>query len=163
MITSPICSTPHDITVAIPSNAKLYQYADDTQIVLTYEKNETKQNILCDVKNTISSIETWAEKNHLCLNISKTKVLPIFTKNSAFQRMNLFKEKCKKFTFTNEAKNLGIIYTYNMSWKKHFLSLLKSSKQILYILRSFCHRYTSKSHIYLRSILVNYIIKPKIK
>ena len=50
-----------------------------------------------------------------------------------------------------------------MSWKKHFLSLLKSSKQILYILRSFCHRYTSKSQIYLRSILVNYIIKPKIK
>ena len=40
----------------------LYPYADDTQIVLTYEKNETKLNILCNVENTISSIEAWAEK-----------------------------------------------------------------------------------------------------
>ena len=49
----------HDITVAILSNAKLYQYADDIQIVLTYVKNETKQKILCDVENTISSIDAW--------------------------------------------------------------------------------------------------------
>ena len=90
--------------MAIPSNAKLYQYADDTQIVLTYEKNETKQKILCDVENTISSIEAWAEKNHLCLNISKTKVLPIFTKNSVFQHMKIFKEKCKKFTFPKKQR-----------------------------------------------------------
>ena len=150
-----------DIIKTMPSDATLLQYADDTQILISFNKTHDLNHIRSKIQYILHTIESWSKANFLCLNLTKTQILPIFSRNSVYDKMNLFDPSHETPTFVKQAKNLGILYTYNMNWKYHFLQLLKNTKKIIFILRSFCYKYTKKSHIYLRTILYNYLIKPK--
>ena len=78
----------YDITEDIPSNTTLLQYADDTQMILSFNNHKEVRTIIQEIKCVMKRIKEWSTKNNLCLNISKKQILPIFYKNSAFNRMN---------------------------------------------------------------------------
>ena len=151
----------YDITNVLPDDAFILQYADDTQILLSFNKSTSLNSIENKINNILFAIETWSNQNCVSRNLPKTKILSIYIKNGKFCRMNLFSNDFSNFTFAKEAKNLGIIYSYNMSWKNHFITLLKSTRRILYYSRSFSARYINKSQIHIRYKLFSYILRPK--
>ena len=117
-----------DITYALSDDAFNLQYAEDKQILLSVNKSTSLNSIEYKINNILSAKETWSNQNGLSLNLSKTKILPIYNKNSKFCCMNSLSNGFSNYTFVKEAENLGFIYSYNMSWKNHFITLLKSTK-----------------------------------
>ena len=53
----------------------------------------------------MENIKALSAKKTLCVNITKTQILPIFNKKSVFNHMNLFEQN--HINFSKEGKNLG--------------------------------------------------------
>ena len=141
----------NDISNCLPHDAQVFQYADDCQIVLTFEKRSQRSLIDSKISQTLKNLREWSSKNNLCLNTSKTQILPIFQKNSCFERMKFFdQDNFSEITFIKEAKNLGIIYNNRLSWTNHFDHLTKTMRGYIYIVRTFFKRYTTWKNSKLR-------------
>jgi len=133
----------HDLKHAVDTSIRVLQYADDCQLLISFEKTSTFNNITASITTVIQQIKTWSEQNNLVLNESKTQILPIFNKNTTFSRMPFFSDNI--LSFRREAKNLGIIYNYKFNWNSHFTVLLQSMRRSTYLIKQFFKRYTLPS------------------
>jgi len=138
-----------------------YQFADDTQIVLSFNKNTTFHEINLRILSTIEKAKCWSNERNLVLNDSKTKVLPIFNKNSTFSKMPFFGNSDFNY-FTPSVRNLGVYFNHRLTWVDHFNELGKSFRKLFFYFRQFFSCYTQKKDFNLRFKLLNTLLLPKL-
>jgi len=138
-----------------------YQFADDTQIVLSFHKSCTFDEINLKITSIISKAKSWSDNNHLVLNHCKTKVLPIFNKNSTFSKMPFFNNTNFSY-FTPCVRNLGVYFNHRLTWVDHFTELSKGFRKSFYYFRQFFTLYTRKQDFNLRLKLLNTLFMPKL-
>jgi len=150
----------NDLGTIFDEGDTVFQFADDTQIVLSFSKSNSFDQIIAKVENTIETANEWAGINNLVLNKKKTQVLPIFNRNSTFSKMPFFTNP--QYSFVSQAKNLGVYFNFGLNWNTHFIELNKWFRKAYHVLRNFTSRFTSKHHFNLRKRIVNCIIFSKL-
>ena len=101
------------------ADAKVLQYADDTQVIVSGKKSELPA-LISNMENSLASLDKWFCANALKVNANKTQLIALGT------RQNL--RNLPNFTVTfrdtnlapcNEIKNLGVTFDKNMTWDSH--------------------------------------------
>ena len=101
-------------------------YADDTQLYLSMNPNETDQ--IVKLQACLKDIKSWMTRNYLLLNSDKTEVIIIGPKPL---RDKLADEifTVDGFALTPKAtvKNLGVIFDQDLSFKSHIKQISKTA------------------------------------
>jgi len=149
-------------TRKIPSIFKYVQcfmYADDTQLIKSYNVEDAEKSMI-EINKDLNILILWCEKNFLKLNpkkcihliIGSEKNLNKLNKNIIDLNINdISIPRCK------EAKNLGIIFDENFSWKSHINYLTKNCFSILKPL----YRFRNQLNLNVKKLLVNSLIISK--
>lgn len=98
-------------------------YADDLYIFCKKNSNMECNNILQDALNKLND---WSLKSGAKISIDKTKKLHICRKQLCDIQSFGMTVNNTNIENVNQLKILGILFTNNYSWNKHFLSLKKS-------------------------------------
>jgi len=149
-----------DFINAIPSHISLYQFADDCQLIITFPKTATFKEIMEEVTNVLECSTNYASKNDLCLNMSKTQILPIYNRNSSFSKMPFFSST--NSYFVKEAKNLGIYFDFRNNWNNHFTHMHEIFTKTFYQLKSMFKMYTKRRDLLVRKQIIYSVLLPKI-
>ena len=140
------------------SNGLVFQYADDTQILLSVAKdNLDEQTVNNMISRCLEEAKGWSTKNYIKLNETKTKVLPISTHNNMSTRLPSFSSGIECY-ITYTAKNLGIIFDSSLKWTDHIDSLILNVNKKAHILRRFFREFISPQNRQLRFMIVNALI-----
>jgi hypothetical protein len=122
----------NDLTTFI-KDVKIIIYADDISILVT-DKSEEHLNI--KVTKVMKQLEEWFDKNQLILNIHKSSVISIHTR----QCYSFVKPKTMynnmEFSYCSQLKFLGSYITEHLDWKSHIQDLLFNLSRIYYIIKS---------------------------
>lgn len=146
----------------IGNNLKYTQYltfADDLQIYLTCLPTQLTEAIAL-INHDVATISQFADNNGLKLNLSKSKVLisgsGAFINRFDFERLPPIVVNTVPLPYVNEARNLGVIMSSNLSWQKQILSV---SKRVHFTLYKLKYRRSALSRK-LRTLLVTSLIFP---
>ncbi len=103
---------------------KTVMYADDTSLLINSSDPLCLQNSL---NLNMCKIATWFKKNHLTLNISKTKLMLFGTPQnlSKYQNISLIYDG-KTIERVDNFKYLGIIFDSHMTWSHHIDLILSN-------------------------------------
>ena len=126
----------------IPSllvTVKTLLYADDTKCIHTIATNEDPLLLQED----LNSLSTWSKSN-LSFNLQKTVLLQFSCSKSPVvhdYQLNETSINCR-----DHYKDLGVIFSHDLSWSKHISSIVaKAYKTLALIRRTFHHSTTSVS------------------
>jgi hypothetical protein len=114
----------------LSSNTLVVKYADDTTLLLPITKNNKNIDIE-QIKLEINCLQNWSDKNRMCINASKSKLL-YFTKRSPCE---ILPTEFLSIKSVYLLKLLGVTFTSEMTFKEHFYEVIKKSSQRLYYLR----------------------------
>ena len=118
---------------------KTLLYADDTKCIHTIATNEDPLLLQED----LNSLSTWSKSN-LSFNLQKTVLLQFSCSKSPVvhdYQLNETSINCK-----DHYKDLGVIFSHDLSWSKHISSIVaKAYKTLALIRRTFHHSTTSVS------------------
>ena len=102
-------------------------YADDTQLYLSFASSNVDQS-LAQLSSALDKVFSWFCSNRLSVNPSKTEYLLIGTPqqrskilNSSVYFQNL------PLSPTESARNLGVVFDSDLSFKKHISNVCRSS------------------------------------
>jgi hypothetical protein len=108
---------------------KYHFYADDTQIYVSFSPSDSLPN-LSRLSDILNITKNWFHANKLALNTSKTEYMIIGNK----QQCNKLPDDSKKLLFNNQiinrtdhARNLGVIFDSNLSYRQHISNLCRCS------------------------------------
>ena len=145
---------------AVIKHCKTWQYADDTQLVHSYNpkninaQTKVSQNINIDLE----SINNWCQNNFLSLNASKTKAMCIGHKKI------LVKQTRPTITLSNEnieyvssAKNLGVTFDEHHTYRTHITNAIKTARYRLINIEKVKHDLPPEL---LKRIIESMIIQP---
>ena len=132
----------------------LVKYADDTTVLLPIFKGNIEDGYQ-SIHKTISLLQAWSTKNHIALNVNKSRIL--FISNSQ-PRQNIHPTEFLSIKTVSNIKLLGVTFNQNLTFNEHFTNILTKANQRLYILRMLKRIMTKKElwNIYeslIRSIL----------
>lgn len=129
---------------ALPLKSKLYQYADDTALVLADKNYDSALNIF---QEDLKDVMTWFSKNKIFVNKKKTCLMcfrthqkrinpdkPLFLHSSECVHCS-----CLPLPYARDTKYLGLYFDEHLSWDSHIDYLLKKLRTVsgyLYKLRS---------------------------
>lgn len=127
-VLGPILFTLYMLPLGIIRNhgGKFHCYADDTQLYLSNEPNQTDQ--IDRLRLCISDTRTWTTKNYLLLNPHKTEVII-----SGPQRL---RDPLSEQTLTLDSisisstpivKNLGVLFDQDLSFNSHIKQTCKTA------------------------------------
>ena len=112
----------------------IIKYADDVALFIPYPDESYLENVLqAEVKN----ISDWCQKNGLCLNQTKTKMIQFRKKTSTSQKLSL-----SGIPILNALKFLGITFQSNLRWDLHVSRICKLASQRVYLMKKL-RRYPS--------------------
>ena len=96
---------------------KTVMYADDTSLLISSSDPFCLQNSL---NLNMCKIASWSQKNHLTLNISKTKLMLFGTPQnlSKYQNISLIYDG-ETIERVDNFKYLGIVFDSHMTWSHH--------------------------------------------
>jgi hypothetical protein len=102
---------------------KVRQYADDTQLVYTFDVNKVAE--IQDLINAdLSHLSDWCRGNHLKINASKSHAIPIMPKTKSKHHLPEIKLNGDTINYKESARNLGVIYDSNFSFEPHIDSVI---------------------------------------
>ena len=119
----------NDLPVNIRSHINLF--ADDT-IIWDVVKNPVTS--IESLNNDLAKVLDWANKWHMTINASKTKVLTVSAKRTPIVYNKLILDNTV-LTETFSHKHLGLILTSDMTWDEHVSSICKKAGVRVNILR----------------------------
>lgn len=138
-------------------------YADDTNLLLTERAIEPLRIL---TEKTYQNIITWAEKNCLYLNKSKTTYLPFSIKKTTTDFENGFaRNDNADVVLSTSTKILGVHFDRNLQWDCHIDVLTKKLTSSCYGLRfltNHCSRdilltlYYANFHSHMRYGIINW-------
>jgi hypothetical protein len=122
------------------TTSKIFLFADDTVVISTgREWEEVYETATMD----LSKIKNWFDHNSLTVNLSKTKYMPIVTRNqsdpgSRQVRMHSCRDvvssvcDCGTIKRVDQYKYLGVIFDNRLSWVPHIQCLKQRLRRLLY-------------------------------
>nr|CAH7760650.1 unnamed protein product [Callosobruchus chinensis] len=117
------------------ANSKIIQYADDTQLYVSFEP-QNYASVVTDLNKDISSIVNYAEKNSLKLNANKSQAL-LFSSRNCYKRIQDNSQILVKDTpisILEHAKNLGVIFDKDLRFRQHISVVVKNCFAVLKLL-----------------------------
>ena len=99
-------------------HSKIHMYADDVQIYTSCKVSELVYTINL-INDELLAINTWASKNGLGINPSKSKCLVIAKRKFETQSLPKVHINNNEIEFVNSAKNLGVMFNRTLSWSNH--------------------------------------------
>ena len=124
-----------DDIVKVIRNGKVTMYADDTTL---YVSGSSLNELQAKLQEDLNGISHWIKENRLQLNVDKTKLMIIGSK----QRLRSCKDECidieydgKKIERCTSTKCLGVIIDENLLWHDHVDSVCKKVFAGLAVLR----------------------------
>ena len=125
--TAPLFPTPrkHDIPMCM--------YADDTQLLLSFEPNNSDIAIK-KMNACIAEVSEWMKVKYLKLNGSKTEVMFIGSKSTLrkvehIKTINIGDESIK---INTSAKNIGVIFDETLSLSLHINNITKTCYYLIF-------------------------------
>jgi len=102
-------------------------YADDTQLYISFRPADFS-NVQSCLQRKIASISSWMASNFLSLNPSKTEFLLIGLPQqlAKIDRPVLLLPDNSTITPVTNARNLGVLFDSNLSFKKHINNVTKA-------------------------------------
>lgn len=142
----------------------MYQYADDTALVITHEDYNTAVSILQD---DIKQIMSWFSKSSIFVNNGKSNLMCFRTHQ---KRINLNQPiflhswecrqcSCSPLLYASETRYLGIHFDEYLSWNHHIDYLLKH----LRIISSYLYKLRSSASINLRRLIYQMLGESKLR
>ena len=137
------------------NKASVFMYADDTTISVS---GTSKQEIEVQLNDVLKEVYDWTAKNKLLMNLKKTKVMMIGTKQrcSKLSDTNL-NVKLNNVTVdcVNEAKCLGVTLDSHLTFNSHVNSIATVVKQKIGVLRRLRNHFDSRQ---LSSLYWGYVL-----
>jgi len=148
-----------DIAQGLDSGIRHIIYADDLQINVQ-GRFEDVRDTLARLSEGAEHISDWAVRNHLTLNIKKTKAMifgtPVFV--NRFNSLGIASlDFCgSSVPFVSHARNLGVVIDSKLNWKEHVAYICKRVNTLMYRLNHFRRSTT----IELRKHLIQTLLFP---
>ena len=67
-----------DLGLYIENNVKIFQYADDTQLLISGPKSDL-QSLVRQMESALGTVTQWFAQNHMKLNAAKSQLLVLGT------------------------------------------------------------------------------------
>ena len=101
------------------NEADVFQYADDTQVIVSGKKSDI-QNLITNMELALASLDGWFRANSLKVNPNKTQLMIFGTR----QNLKGLPKVTVKFRGValepcTQVKNLGVIFDSTLSWEQH--------------------------------------------
>jgi len=100
-------------------DAQIYQYADDTQVLVSGKKKDV-QSIVARMESALSSLSEWFASHSMKVNSSKTQLIVFGTKtmlrNFPEVRINF---STSVLSESRTVKNLGLVMDRNLTFDSH--------------------------------------------
>ena len=131
------------------SNGTVYMYADDTTITVS---GNSKQEIEDKLNLVLKEVYDWTVKHKLLMNLKKTKVMMISTKQRCRNLLDTsLNVKLNNVTIecVTETKCLGVMLDSQLTFHSHITSIAKVIKQKIGVLRRSRNPFDSKQLSYL--------------
>ena len=123
-------------------HCKYHIYADDIQLYITCRPHDISSSI-AKVNEDLSSILSWADRNTLVLNPSKSKYLVLGTRNQILKVPSDLPEiKIKNMEVERvfEARNLGVLMDVGLRFEGHVMEIVRGCfyrLKLLYRIRDY--------------------------
>ena len=149
----------NDLPLALKESTVVDLYADDTTFYdFQYDINKLESNL----QYALKALHTWCRQNGMVLNIDKTKVLLITSR----QKRYTLQDSCLSLRYdeidikmTRSHKILGVQVDENLMWHNHFQLVSKKVSSHLWLL-SKIRSYLSVEH---RLLFYNAYVKPHLE
>lgn len=102
------------------------KFADDTTFLIPIPKNTPSEIVMKIIKDEVEHLNQTANSLYLQINLTKTKVLPIVKRNYTFP---------VEIDTCDSVRLLGVIFSRNLDWRKHFEVKIKLCSQRIYALK----------------------------
>jgi len=149
LYTSPLSHIFNDSPVAF------HLYADDTQLYISFSASDSQPS-LTTLSSKLDTLHAWLTCNRLTVNPAKTEYLIIGTPQ---QRSKLLSSTISfqnlPITPTTSARNLGVIFDLDLSYKKQITSVCQTSYLYIRQLRQIRSTLDTNSAILLANALVS--------
>lgn len=121
---------------------KILLFADDTAV---YFEGDSWREVYRTANSGVVRLKKWFDSNILSMNISKTKVMPIFLhkKRAPPPQLDLklhmcgrewdVECDCRSIESVNEIKYLGIIFDNRLSWMQHIAYLKNKLRKLIFV------------------------------
>lgn len=116
------------------SHSNYMVFADDTQIYLSCPVNDILYGLELIARDA-ASIYDYANVNGLKLNLSKSKVIVFSSHVVDCSLLPPISIGHVSLPFVSEARNLGVVFTSNLSWKRHVQQVSQRVHHALYRLK----------------------------
>ena len=137
------------------SPVSFHLYADDTQIYISFSSSDSASN-LAKLSSTLDSVFQWFTSNRLSVNPSKTEYLLIGTPQQRAKILSSSVSFCGNDVIPSDhARNLGVIFDSDLSFKNHISNVCKTSFYHIRQLRQIRESLDTKSAIILANSLVS--------
>ena len=105
------------------------QFADDTQLLYNYKPKSFRSlsEIEKKISDDLTAITSWFQSNSLLLNSKKTKIMAIAHKKVRDTQLPTISVKGEPLEYVHEARNLGILFDENMTFKNHVKQIIKTA------------------------------------
>jgi hypothetical protein len=109
------------------SPVSFHLYADDTQLYISFSSSDSSTN-LSILSSTLDSVHSWLTLNRLSVNPSKTEFLLIGTLQQRTKIVHKSISFCgSSISPTPHARNLGVEFDSDFSFKTHISNICRSS------------------------------------
>ena len=114
----------NDLSLFAPE-VDVYQYADDTQILVSGAKSDL-QTVITRLEAGLTSLDQWFRANGLKVNASKTQII-VFGSHQNIRRLPPVTVNFGGVSLVpcTEVKNLGVIFDRCLSWDSHVAQLTR--------------------------------------
>lgn len=111
-------------------HSSIHLYADDAQIYLSRPIG-LSEDLICRINEDLAQIFTWADKNNLKLNATKTKALPIAAQTFDLQSLPKVKINNIEISYENCVTSLGFKLSNNLSCCDHINFTVKKMYAVI--------------------------------
>ena len=130
----------NDLSLYISPKIEVFQYADDTQLLITGKKHEI-QDMIRLMEDALSTLYQWFTQNSMKLNSSKSQLLVLGTRQmlSSLPTISLSVHG-NIITESSRVKNVGVIMDRTLSFEPHIDALVGRCTGMLLGLHHARHR-----------------------
>ncbi|KAI2647003.1 hypothetical protein H4Q32_027470 [Labeo rohita] len=107
-------------------------YADDTHLYLSFQPDDP--TVAARISGCLVDISEWMKEHHLQLNLAKTELL-IFPATPTLQHDFTINLDTLTITPSSSARNLGVIFDDQLTFKDHIAKTARSCKFALHNIR----------------------------
>ncbi|KAI2642978.1 hypothetical protein H4Q32_030860 [Labeo rohita] len=134
-------SKAHHLAAGVPQGSVLgpqahgfsyHCYADDTQLYLSFQPDDP--TVAARISGCLVDISEWMKEHHLQLNLAKTELL-IFPATPTLQHDFTINLGTLTITPSSSAKNLGVIFNDQLTFKDHIAKTAQSCRFALHNIR----------------------------